>query len=1234
MKSPRLLPLLIFLLLLGDGSLCAQGFSPEEAVVRMKVPPGFQVKLAACEPEIRQPVTMSFDDRGRLWIIQYLQYPEPAGLKPVKVDQYLRTVYDQIPAPPPRGPRGADRITILEDTRGDGRFHKVKDFVTGLNLASGMALGYGGVFVAQPPYLLFFRDRNGDGVPDGDPDVLLSGFGMQDAHAFPNSLQWGPDGWLYGAQGSTVTSNIRGIEFQQGIWRYHPRTRVFELFAEGGGNTWGLDFDRHGNALAGTNFGHSVMLHQVQGAYYVKGFAKHGELHNPYAFGYFDHVPYKGFKGGHVTCGGIIYEGGSFPALFDGVYLAANPLANAIYWHVLEPHGSSFTAHFGGDFLLGNDTWFRPVDLQTGPDGSLFVADWYDKRINHVDPVDNWDRTNGRIYKIEARGTNPVTGLALARLSSKELVALLGNRNDWYVRTARQLLAERRDPSVIPMLRDSLLASLDRHGAALHTSPTRQRGEAATPSLARRASVPTTRTRIPPLQALWALYVSGGFDEAVAETLLRHSDADVRAWTIRLLGDDKRVSPALAAHLREVARTDPSCTVRSQLACTCKRLPGKDALPIVRELLQRTEDLRDPFIPLLLWWAIENKAESDRDQLIALLDAPEAWHNPLVRQVLIERLSRRYMAAGSEIDLRTCAHLLAKAPNSADAELVILGMEKALQGRKLQRVPPPLAQQLAALWKQARPSLALTSLALRLGDEQAFAHTLRALTDRKLSSTERVTLIQVVSQLGRPDIVPVLLKALNSNGPNDVRRAALAALQAFPDPHIAQTVVDGYVRLPAELHGGAQSLLCGRLAAARLFLQAVDQGRINPKEVPLDQLRRVLLYHDPELERLVAKHWGALGPQPAGAKQARIASIKHMLALGRGDPVRGKAIFAQKCAICHTLFGEGNKVGPELTGADRRDTDFLVTSIVDPSAVIRKEYLAYVIATRNGRLLTGLMVESTPTTITLVDAKNERTMLPREEIEQITPSAQSLMPEKQLDDLDDQQTRDFFSYLQSAGPAKPSDKLLKVCLVSGSLEYKSDESLAAFQKYVEAHYPVKCSRAFRKTDDDLPGLENLDTCDVMLLFTRRLTISREQLARVQRYCRAGKPIVAVRTASHAFQNWLAFDKEILGGNYHNHYGAGPVTQVEIAPGDNHPILVGVRPFSSAGSLYKNTGLSADVRILLDGRIPGHTEPIAWTRIPNGGRVFYTSLGHSDDFKNPNFQRLLVNALFWTTNRQP
>src|SRR5438874_766362 len=251
----RFLPRLcvtIAILASGRAALLGQGFTPAEAPKRMSIGDGLQVRWVAAEPLVRQPVCIDFDDRGRLWVVQYLQYPNPTGLKRVKVDRYSRTVYDRVPEPPPRGPKGADRITILLEPDHNGRIARTKDFLSGLNLASGIAFGHGGVFVLQAPYLLFYPDRNGDDVPDRDPEVLLSGFGMEDAHSVANSLTWGPDGWLYGCQGSTVTARIRGIEFQQGVWRYHPplhppperggmKGGEFELFCEGGGNSWGLD---------------------------------------------------------------------------------------------------------------------------------------------------------------------------------------------------------------------------------------------------------------------------------------------------------------------------------------------------------------------------------------------------------------------------------------------------------------------------------------------------------------------------------------------------------------------------------------------------------------------------------------------------------------------------------------------------------------------------------------------------------------------------------------------------------------------------------------------------------------------------------------------------------------------------------------------------------------------------------------------------------------------------------
>ncbi|HEV3136345.1 MAG TPA: PVC-type heme-binding CxxCH protein [Pirellulales bacterium] len=964
--------------------MSAQALTPEEALKHFKIADGFVVRLFASEPDVRQPLTMTFDDRGRMWIIQYLQYPAPSGLKPVEVDRYLRTKYDRVPEPPPHGPRGADKITILEDTDGDGRVDKVKDFVSGLNLASALAIGDGGVYVGQAPYLLFYADRNGDDVPDGDPEVLLKGFGLEDAHAVVNSMQWGPDGWLYGTQGSTVTANIDGIGFQQGIWRYHPRTKRFELFSEGGGNTWGLDFDRHGNAIAGTNWGDAICLHQVQGGYYIKGFSKHGPLHNPYTYGYFEHVKHTGHVGGHVTCGGIVYQGGTFPKPFENAYIGPNLLSNAVYWSTIEPAGSTFKTRYEGTLLSTDDIWFRPVDSLTGPDGSVFVADWYDQRANHVIPEDTWDKSNGRIWKIVAQGTPPSGKLDLSKQSSDKLVDLLSHRNAWHRREARRILGERRDPAILPRLEKIIAESNDEPLA---------------------------------LEALWALYVSGGWNETLALRLMLHARPDVRAWTVRLIGDDKQpLPPAIPGALALLAAGERSPVVRSQLACTCKRLSGADGLPIVAQLLKHSDDAADAHIPLLLWWAIEDKAISDRERVLSLFNAEPTWWLPLVHDTIIERLAQRYLAEKSDEGYAACARLLALAPEKEDVRLLIAGMDKASSGRRLEQVPAPLEPALAKLWRDDHTDPALVRFALRLGSPEAYAEALTRMADRNEPQPVRLAFIAAIGQTAEADALEHLLPLIERSQPEPIRLAALAALEHFSDDRVAGEVLAQYPEFPIALRARAVSLLCSRKSWSTALVEAVAEGKVDAKEVSVDQVRQMLAHRDDGLAEAIEARWGKIRPATPGEKLAYVPVLGRVLNEAQGDFDNGHKLFVKHCGTCHTMFGEGNKVGPDLTSADRKNRDALLVNILDPSGYVRPEFVAQVAVLNDGRVLTGLVTESTPQSITIVDAKNERAMVPRDEIEQIQPSTQSLMPERLLETLQPQEVRDLFRYLQSDPP--------------------------------------------------------------------------------------------------------------------------------------------------------------------------------------------------------------------------
>ena len=580
--------------------------SPVEVRDAFSVVDGLEMELVISEPLIRQPVSIHFDDRGRLWVVQYIQYPFPAGVTIQKYDQYLRATFDGVPAPPPNHVKGADKITVFEDTNGDGIFDKHQDVITGLNITTSVLTGGGGVWVMNPPYLLFYPDHNGNGLPDGDPEVRLDGFGLQDTHSLANSLRWGPDGWIYGVHGSTSSATVRDISFKgQALWRYHPEKDEFELFSQGGGNPWTLSFDSQGRAFSGDNGGNNRGFHWVQGGRYQKNFPKHGPFTRPHSYGFFSTMDHEGYSPRFAMTFTIYNEGQL--AGYEDQMISGMAMTNRIQATRLLPQGSTWHTVDTDSLAVTGDRSFRPVDTIPGPDGAVYFADWCDIRMDHVDPRDTWDKSCGRIWRLQPVNYRPSGQINLTQKSNDELLAMLADERKWYREQARRILGERKDESILPILKKMALE---------------EQGQLA-------------------LEALWVTNLISGLENEWAYPLLDHSNAAVRRWTIRLLGDGKSLEPALFEKLKVLAQFEKDPEVRSQLASTIFRLDTDIALPLLEIFIHHGEDKEDRHIPLLLWWALEDMISRDAGQVLQWADGNSIWETSMFREHLSHRMARR-----------------------------------------------------------------------------------------------------------------------------------------------------------------------------------------------------------------------------------------------------------------------------------------------------------------------------------------------------------------------------------------------------------------------------------------------------------------------------------------------------------------------------------------------------------------------------------------------------------------
>jgi len=573
----------------------------QEAVGRIKAPDGFKVTVFAAEPDIVQPIASCIDDRGRLWVAQCLSYPKWAE-------------------------KGNDSILIFEDTDGDGKFDKRTVFADNLNYLTGLQISGDGVYVASAPNLLYFEDKNHDDKPDGPPKILLDGWTYKGVHNVICTLTWGPEGWLYGGHGITVSSLVgkpgtpddARTPVGPGLWRYHPKKDIFEYYCEGTCNPWGVDY----NAVGHIFFSSSVvphLWHAIQGAHYERMF---GHDFNPYVYGQLhtitDHLhwPTGDWKtwttsrgnqggnaeagGGHSHCGLMIYQGEGFPDGYRGTPFLANIHGNRINNDQLARLGSGYVCSHRPDFMFMNDRMSMGTSLQYGPDGGVYYTDWYDGDECHTHKP---DRTTGRIYKISYQTKEPIAK-DLRELDDAKLVELQLSNNEFYVRHARRILQE-RGPK--PEVHQALMRILKLDSNPVHV-----------------------------LRAMWALHATEGLTEEQLLKMLDTGEENIRGWAIQLLCEGKKPSAAALKKFEEMAKNDSSPLVRLYLAMALQRMPLEQRWPIISKLVLHGEDAKDQNLPLMYWYAVEPLVPADMKRAVALAGQSKV---PIVREYITRRLA-------------------------------------------------------------------------------------------------------------------------------------------------------------------------------------------------------------------------------------------------------------------------------------------------------------------------------------------------------------------------------------------------------------------------------------------------------------------------------------------------------------------------------------------------------------------------------------------------------------------
>ncbi len=972
-----------------------------EAAAKFKVPPGFKVSVFAAEPDVQNPIAMTWDARGRLWVVENYTYAERAK----KFDLHLR-----------------DRVLIFEDTNGDGHFSSRKVFTEDVQMATSIEVGRGGVWLMCPPQVLFIPlNKNGD-APAGPAEVVLNGFTVppENYHNFANGLRFGPDGWLYGRCGASSPGEIgapgtpkeQRIPMRGTMWRYHPVRKVFEALSGGCTNPWGHDWDEHGE-LFFINTVNGQLWHGITGAHYVR---PHTIDPNPRVYGLIDqHADHwhfdlgKGWNqkavndsrnvdatvdalgGGHAHIGMMIYLGDNWPAEYRGKLFTWNMHGRRANQEILERSGSGYVGHHGKDILLAEDKWFRGMELSYGPDGGVFALDWSDTGECHN--ANGVSRTSGRIFKITYGNPKRVEPFDLAKSDSRELAKQHTHANEWFVRQARiELAARASDGRETEAAKVQLHEMFEKDADVVHK-----------------------------LRALWSLHAIGATDETFLTAQLRHKNEHVRAWAVRLLTDawplDTTLSqrPSQSAGFQtgarivsvfsRLAREDRSALVRLALASTLQRLPVSQRAELATVLVAHAEDANDHNLPQMIWYGLIPVADSDAGALSKLAAKCEL---PLTRQFIARRLAEDIEKNPAPVNDLLKLTVAKSAAFQAD---ILAGISDGLTGWRKARKPAAWDLLAKKLTGSADVGIRdrVRDLSVLFGDGRALDEVKRVALDKDADLSARKAALQTLIESRPPELRQVCEQLLSVRFLNAV---AVRGLAQFDDLVIGEKLAKSYRNFHPSERGPVMETLVSRPTFAKALLNEIAAGKIAREEVTPFYARQIRSFNDPALTKQLSETWGEMR-EAAADKQQLIKKLKSQLTsdvLAKGDKSAGRAVFNLACAACHTLYGHGGAVGPDLTGAGRDNLDYLLDNIADPSAVVNADFRMTVFNLKDGRVINGIISTKTARTVTL-KTMTEVVALGRDEIQSQQESSLSLMPDGLLEALTPAQTRDLIAYL-------------------------------------------------------------------------------------------------------------------------------------------------------------------------------------------------------------------------------